>query len=73
MFSAQLNFQFGSWYCFLKSMGNIIMQNQPYPLSLTFNVFRQMTIFPKVSQEVNLRLYVYVWDPREAFEVKDYH
>ena len=26
-------------------MGNIIMQSQPYPLS----VFRQMTIYPKVS------------------------
>ena len=30
-------------------MGNIIMQSQPYPLSVTFNVFRQMTIYPKVS------------------------
>ena len=30
-------------------MGNIIMQSQPYPLSVTFNVFRQMTISPKVS------------------------
>ena len=25
------------------------MQSQPYPLSVTFNVFRQMTIYPKVS------------------------
>ena len=31
------------------SIGNIIMQSQPYPLSVTFNVFRQMTIYPKVS------------------------
>ena len=30
-------------------MGNIIMQSQPYPLSVTFNVFRQMTISPKAS------------------------
>ena len=30
-------------------MGNIIMQSQPYPLSVTFNVFRQNTISPKVS------------------------
>ena len=30
-------------------MGNIIMQSQPYPLSVTFNVFPQMTISPKVS------------------------
>ena len=30
-------------------MGNIIMQSQPYPLSVTFNVLRQMTISPKVS------------------------
>ena len=30
-------------------MGNIIMQSQPYPLSVTFNVFCQMTIYPKVS------------------------
>ena len=30
-------------------MGNIIMQSQPYPLSVTFNVFRQMTIYPKVG------------------------
>ena len=31
-------------------MGNTIMQSQPYPLSVTFNVFlRQMTISPKVS------------------------
>ena len=30
-------------------MGNIIMQSQPYPLSVTFNVFHQMTIYPKVS------------------------
>ena len=30
-------------------MGNIIMQSQPYPLSVTFNVFRQMTIYPEVS------------------------
>ena len=30
-------------------MGNIIMQSQPYPLSVTFNVFCQMTISPKVS------------------------
>ena len=48
-FSAQSNFQFVSWYCFLRSMGNIIMQSQPYPLSVTFNVFRQMTISPIVS------------------------
>ena len=25
------------------------MQSQPYPLSVTFNVFRQITIYPKVS------------------------
>ena len=31
------------------SMGNIIIQSKPYPLSVTFNVFRQMTISPKVS------------------------
>ena len=30
-------------------MGNIIMQSQPYRLSVTFNVFRQMIISPKVS------------------------
>ena len=37
-------------------MGNIILQNttnvkksQPYPLSVTFNVFYQMTISSKVS------------------------
>ena len=30
-------------------MGNIIMQSQPNPSSVTFNVFRQMTISPKVS------------------------
>ena len=30
-------------------MGNIIMQSQPYPLSVTFNDFRQMTISPKES------------------------
>ena len=30
-------------------MGNIIMQSQPYPLSVTFNVFCQMAISPKVS------------------------
>ena len=30
-------------------MGNIIVQSQPYPLSVTFNVFHQMTISPKVS------------------------
>ena len=30
-------------------MGNTIMQSQPYPLSVTSNVFRQMTISPKVS------------------------
>ena len=30
-------------------MGNIIMQSQPYPQSMTFNVFRQMTISPKLS------------------------
>ena len=30
-------------------MGNIIMQSQPCPLSVTFNVFLQMTISPKVS------------------------
>ena len=30
-------------------MGNIIMQSQPYPLSVTFNVFGQMTISPKAS------------------------
>ena len=30
-------------------MVNIIMQSQPYPISVTFNVFRQMTISPKVS------------------------
>ena len=30
-------------------MGNIIMQSQPYPLSVTFNIFRQMAISPKVS------------------------
>ena len=30
-------------------MGNIIMQSQPYPISVTFNVFRQMTVSPKVS------------------------
>ena len=30
-------------------MGKVIMQSQPYPLSVTFNVFRQMTISPKVS------------------------
>ena len=49
LISAQLNFQFGSWYCLLRSMGNIIMQSHPYPLSVTFNVFCQMTISPKVS------------------------
>ena len=48
-FSAQSNFQFGSWYCFLMSMAKVIMQSQPYPLSVTFNVFHQMTISPKVS------------------------
>ena len=30
-------------------MGNIIMQSQPYPLSVTFNVFRQMTVSPNAS------------------------
>ena len=30
-------------------MGNIIKQSQPYPLSMTFNVFSQMTISPKVN------------------------
>ena len=30
-------------------MGNTVMQSQPYPLSVTFNVFRQMTISYKVS------------------------
>ena len=30
-------------------MGNIIMQSPPYPISVTFNVFCQMTISPKVS------------------------
>ena len=30
-------------------MGNIIVQSQPYPLSVTFNVLHQMTISPKVS------------------------
>ena len=30
-------------------MGKVIMQSQPYPLSVTFNVFLQMTISPKVS------------------------
>ena len=30
-------------------MGNIIMQSQPYPLSVNFNVFHQMNISPKVS------------------------
>ena len=30
-------------------MGNIIMQSQPYGPSVTFNVFRQITISPKVS------------------------
>ena len=30
-------------------MGNIRMQSQPYTLSVTFNVFRQMAIFPKVG------------------------
>ena len=30
-------------------MGNIIMQSQPYALSVTINVFRQMIISPKVS------------------------
>ena len=30
-------------------MGNIIMQSQPYPISVPFNVFRQMTTSPKVS------------------------
>ena len=48
-FSSQINFQFGSWYCFLRSMGKVIMQSQPYPVCVTFNVFCQMTIYPKVS------------------------
>ena len=40
-------------------MGNIIMQSQHYPLNVTFNVFRQMTISPKVSDTgVNLRVYI---------------
>ena len=30
-------------------MGKVIMQSQPYNLSLTFNVFHQMTISPKVG------------------------
>ena len=30
-------------------MVNIIMQSQPYPLCVTFNVLCQMTISPKVS------------------------
>ena len=30
-------------------MGNIIMQSQPYPLCVTFNVLCQMTISLKVS------------------------
>ena len=30
-------------------MGNTIMQSQPYPLSVTSNVFLQMTISPKVN------------------------
>ena len=47
-FSAQINFHFGSWYCFLGSVGNIIMRSQPYPLS-DFNVFRQIGMSPEVS------------------------
>ena len=59
-FSAQLNFHLGSWYCFLRSMSNIVMQSQPYPLSVTFNVFRQMAISPKVSliRSQSKRLYI---------------
>ena len=30
-------------------MGNIILQNQPYPLNVSFNVFHQMTISPLVG------------------------
>ena len=30
-------------------MGKVLMQSQPYPLSVTFNVFHQMTISPQVS------------------------
>ena len=33
----------------MRSMDKDKMQSQPYPLSVTFNVFRQMTISPKVS------------------------
>ena len=45
-------------------MGNIIMQSQHYPLSVTFNVFRQMTISPKVSaiESQSKSLYVTSWD-----------
>ena len=41
-------------------MGNIIVQSQPYPLSVTFNVFHQMTISPKVSviQSQSKSLYI---------------
>ena len=52
-------------------MGNIIMQSQPYPLSVTFNVFRQMTIYPKVSviESQSESLYIFlgsqeiIWSP----------
>ena len=30
-------------------MGNSMIQSQPYPLSVTFNVFRRMIKSPKVS------------------------
>ena len=47
------------------------MQSQPYPLSVTFNVFRQMTISPEVSVIGSQfkSLYIKVWDPKELIGV----
>ena len=51
-------------------MGKVIMQSQPYPLSLTFNVFHQMTISPKVSviESQSKSLYIGL-DPKKLIGV----
>ena len=52
-------------------MGNIILQSQPYALSVTFNVFHQMTISPKVSviRIQSKSLYIGLLDPKKLIEV----
>ena len=45
------------------------MQSQPYPVNMTFNVFRQMSISLKVSVIRSQSIYIQVEEPKKLIEV----